>query len=130
MVGVGVDVGVDVGGGGVEVGVEVEVGVGVGGVGVFVGKRTIVGSAASWPHPTSKAPIIRRNRIEVVTLAKLIRQPLFITQGVNGVQARRSQGRIQAEDDPNYQGESRSQHDRVCRDHSHQILREPRYPLR
>jgi hypothetical protein len=77
------------------VGVAVGVGVGMGGAGVFVGKRTIVGSGAgSWPHATSKVPIIKSNSIEVMTLALLIRQPLFITQGINRVQAGRSQGWI------------------------------------
>jgi hypothetical protein len=129
--GVGVDVGVEVGSGaggggtGVRVGVAVAVQVGAGGLASsWSGRRMMVGSGGtSWPpHADSRNTIATAHSAKPIDLANLTQHPLLVAQRIDGVEARRSKRRIEAENHPHYQGEGRGQSDGLHGDHSHHVL--------
>jgi hypothetical protein len=135
---VGVDVGVEVGSGaggggsGVRVGVAVGVQVRAGdGASSPSGKRMMVGSGGtSWlPHADSRKTMTTTHSTRLMGLANLTQHPLLVAQRIDGVETRRSKRRIEAENHPHYQGESRGQDDGLHGDHSYHVLGQPRHPL-
>jgi hypothetical protein len=118
--GLGVEVGswVAVGGTGLCVGVAVALGISVGGCAVSVGRRTMVGSGGtSWPHAPRRTAIAARHRSAPTSLVFRAGHSLFITQRIYGVEACRSQRRVETEDHPYYEGEGGGQDNGLQRDH-------------
>ncbi len=114
LVGTGVCVAVEVG-----VAEQVRVGVSRG----LVGKGMMVGSGgACWPQAARGMTRAIAHTTRMTRLLVFIYH-LFVAQGINGVEARRSHRRVETKDHPHYQREGRGQENGLHGDHGGQICR-------